>query len=402
MNNNFNLKLESAKKEVVDPKDEIANHSSSKKPDNSVKKKLMKLMFIIVIVVLVVILTLFIVSLIMGRKQSYSSVETTMKNAAIKYYSDHKNRLPAASNSNEGVEVTTLVSGEYMKPLSEYLGENTKCTGKVTVERNGENFVYTPYLDCGNSYKTIELVKQVTNESNIVVTGDGLYNINNTYIFRGENVKNYLKLDDDLWRIVKITSDNKIYLIKDEFRTNNLTVPWDDRYNTIAGYNAGINDYKVSRLREEVIKKYNSNAENGKILSKTARQKLTKFDLCIGSRDPNYVSNDNSAECSTVLKNQKVGLLTLSDYLIASIDSECISPLSSSCQNYNYLKSNSAWWVTTANSENTYQVYRIESNGVVKKTYALSYAAIRPVVVLNERTMYATGTGTKSNPYKIK
>ena len=172
--NDMNLKL-------VDSTEEENNEQTPKpkKENSELKKKMIKYAIFIVIGVCVFLLVLFLASIFFSPKKSYEQVEEIMKNAAKEYYSEHKNRLPGDNTKNAGIEVSTLVSGEYMKELSEYLGENTKCnSGRVTVERINNKFVYTPYLHCGSEYETSELYKKVTDDKNVVVNGDGLYFIN--------------------------------------------------------------------------------------------------------------------------------------------------------------------------------------------------------------------------------
>ena len=100
---------------------------------------------------------------------------------------------------------------------------------------------------------------------------------------------------------------------------------------------------------------------------------------------------------------QKLGLLTVSDYINASMDSNCTTATSRACQNYNYLAIDTSWWLGTAvNEETNSEVFMVNSNGTVESTSASNYAYIRPVVYLNSRVLYASGKGTEENPYKIR
>ena len=398
--NDMNLKLVDSEEEKSD------NTKKVKKQNSELKKKIMKYTVIIIVAVCLLFLILFVASFFFSPKKTYEQVEEIMKKAAQEYYSEHKNRLPGDNTKNAGIEARTLISGEYMEEFSEYLGDNTKCdSGRVTVERVNNKFVYTPYLYCGDDYETSELYKKVVDKDKIVVNGDGLYSLNNEYVFRGTNVNNYVLLDNFLWRIVKIDSNNEALLVRND-KEKTLSVVWDDRYNNIRTYNAGINDFNLSRIKDVLKKYYKSDKKyyygKDKILSDSTKEKLVSFDLCIGKRAADYVANNNSAECAQTAKNQMIGLLTMSDYLNASTDPECISPLGKTCQNYNYLKTDFNWWLITADSSDTYGVFRVMSNGIIEKANAANMAYIRPTIKLSNRAMFKSGKGTEKDPYIIR
>ena len=178
------------------------------------RKKLLKMVGIISVILIIVFGLVLLLSVIIGRNYSYDQIELILKNAAIKYYQVQDVLLPSNDGEKSEVDATTLSSDDYklMKPLSK-LKKNVSCTGKVVVQKVNNKYIYTPYLDCGNSYKTEELYKAIKNKNKVVTSGNGLYEMNGEYVFRGDTVNNYVKLSKGLFRIVKITSDNKILLI---------------------------------------------------------------------------------------------------------------------------------------------------------------------------------------------
>lgn len=368
--------------------------------NNDEFKKRMKKMAIYIMggfVILMVILA--IMSLFTKKNYSYDEVENILKSSAMNYFADHKKNLPV--NANQIVEITdkTLTSSEYMKSLDEYLKSDVSCSGKVVVRKVDKNYSYTPYLDCGSSYSSKPLYTALTKK--VVTSGDGIYKTNDGYTFRGENVNNYVKLDKSLWRVVKINSDNSIVLLLDGTYAFNYT--WDDRYNKELDYNAGINAYNASRVKSYLNDIYNDNDEDDAILSKSDRLRLVKFNLCIGSRSIGDSSKDNSLECSQTVANQKIGLLTVSDYMNASLDASCNNATSYSCQNYNYLATaDSDWWLATSVAGTTDSVFSVGDVGVINNESASSYADIRPIVSLSNTTFISGGKGTKNNPYKLK
>lgn len=380
--------------------------TNSPKNKNDFRKTIIKLFIGLAIFIIAILVILLLASLLVKPSYTYSSLESILKNASKNYINNNKSNLPTSESENVEIDSAILIAGKYMKPFSEYDEKYSNCTGTVIVSKVGNDYTYTPYLDCGDSYTTTELYKEVTKESNIVTSGAGLYNESTGYVYRGEIVNNYVKLDGGLWRIIKVNADNTMTIIKEDTIKNTLVV-WDNRYNTERNSTTGINDYSASRLKESIDTwyKYNdvTNTDNPAILSKADKDKLVKFNLCVGKRDANNNTKDNSVECATTIADTKMGLLTVADYLNASLDTNCNSTLSPACQNYNYLLlKDVSWWLVTASSANTRQVYRIDGTGVVVSTVASSMSRIRPVVTLNSSVLYSGGKGTAAHPYIIK
>lgn len=113
---------------------------------SDMSKVLIKMLLGIIAALLFMFLIVFVVRIIGGGKKGYSSTESTMQSAAVKYFKKHKNKLPL-DNEEAVVNVNTLVSEEYMKELTKYVGKNTTCKGNVTVLNNDGNYIYLPYLD---------------------------------------------------------------------------------------------------------------------------------------------------------------------------------------------------------------------------------------------------------------
>ena len=378
--------------------DASKSSSSSHKNDDGFKKRIMIFVMIVIGIVLVLFLVVFLLSFFTNRNLSYSEIEDVMTNAAVSYFEDHPNRLPESTTQRVEIDVDTLVAEEYMKDLTTYTGEEVSCSGKVSVKMNGDDYLYIPELECGDDYQTQALKDVLT--KNVVTNGYGLYQVGNSYVFRGEDVRNYLQLDQSLWRIVKITETGDFVLILEDEVTP--SVPWDDRYNSTVGYSIGINDYAASRIKDTLEDLYHSKDEESMILSDNDRSRLVPFDLCIGKRDEASTAVDNSLECNSTLPDQNIGLLTASDYMVASIDPNCTTITNRACQNYNYLAADYEWWLITGLSNSTSNVFGVDRIGVGTSEAASSYMAPRAVVVLDGDALYQSGRGTLNKPYKIK
>lgn len=363
--------------------------------NKDLRKKLLTFLGITVGLIVLILLIVWIVRLVSGNRMSYEKVEDTMKNAAIEYYKVHNNLLP--SNGGEvSVDAETLAETNFMKPLDELVKKGSSCTGVVYVKQLDDGYSYRPILDCGEDYYSIELYKALTKDENIVTTGDGLYKINNEYIYRGEDINNYVKIGDKTWRIVRITEDNEVELILTNSKIKNV---WDDRYNSEKDRDYGINDYKVSRVKSYLDDLYEGNT----LFNEKQKAYLTTFTSCYGKRSENQLSHDGSSECAMQLNNQKISLLPAYLYLTASLDTSCHETTDPACQNYNYLATEEAnWWLLTASSENTYHVFSVSYSGEVNVSRASSNQVVRPVIHLSSLTKLANGNGTQENPYIIK
>ncbi len=369
---------------------------------DELKGQIKKVLVVAGVILGVLVLIILMMSLFVKKEYSYSDIEEIMEKACQKYFVDYANYLPKEVNDTRNVPVENLVEGKYMKDLSTYLKEGVTCTGRVTVQKLTEGYDYKGYLNCGDNYETTELYKKVTKEDNLKTSGYGLYSLYGNYVFRGEEVDNYVKLNGYLWRIVKVTSDGNIALIFND-KISLSSLPWDDRYNKAKDYNIGNNNYSTSRVKENLAKLYNGTLdETITILKSKHRAYLTEFDLCVGKRAQNDKTNNNATECSEKETSQQIGLLTVSEYMQASLDNNCNSTLSESCQNYNYLNTDYNWWLATADKSNSYDAYHFATNLGVQVKHASSQAYLRPVVYLKSNVFYNGGKGTKTDPYKIK
>lgn len=342
------------------------------------------------IIIVLFVLVIAVASIFTNTKHSYANIEQKMKNAAQSYYKDRGQLLPTEDGSKVTITVEQLVEAEKIKSL-EKLKKGETCTGSVTVMNNNGYYLYLPYLDCGENYKTKTLVSTITDSSKIVSSGNGLYQVNDEYIFRGEYVDNYVTFAGEPWRIIKVNSDHSLRLIH---VAKSEDVEWDNRYNSVTQDSDGINNYLVSRIRDKVVARYNDE----KFFTNTDRSYIVSHDVCIGKR----TANDNNAiECSNILEKQPLALPRASEIMVASIDPECTTINSMNCTNYNWMaKLQQDFWTVTADASSTNYAYRI--SGVSVKTKTNRSSALYVVLHLAGDITYTSGDGSSKNPYVIK
>ena len=352
----------------------------------NIDKKLLKRFGIMIglIIVLFIIMIIFIV--ISNSRMSYKEIESKMISAAKNYYSDNPNELPKSDNGVVSISTDKLAEHKYMKSLDKLSkNKNDNCSGQVTVTKNGKSLLYSANLKCNESYETKKLKDLLV--ENVVDKGNGIYKIGESYIFRGDEVNNYVSFANKIWRILRINPDGTIRIID---TTRRDTIPWDDRYNSDKKDTVGINDYNVSRVKSNIEDIYEEFEDNDKAY-------LMKMNLCIGKRGEEETTNDGSIECSQTLDNQNVGLLQINEFVLASLSDKCQTPEAPECTNYKYLADFSSLWTLTADKNTSHKVYKV-SNGAYL-TSASNYSQPKIVVHINSQVNYLSGDGTEENPY---
>lgn len=360
---------------------------------NEMQKKLIKIIIVGFILVTLLFLTIWLVNVVKGGKISYKKIEDKMVSAAEIYYEKNPDLLPSEDSASLELDVNTLVTVGNMKALNEYTDENVSCTGKVVVLKNGSHYTFIPKLDCGGDYITNSLVQKITSKNNIVTDVDGLYEINGEYVYRGEKLNNYVSFAGKTWRIIKITQEGEIRLIQnDAFDRGD----WDNRYNPERKTTSGINNFEVSRIREDLDAIY-----NGTTFSAEDKAKLVPKQLCIGKRLSADQTKDGSTECATLTEEYfSIGLLQINEYLIGSLDNGCLDLTRRECTNYNFLANyDDSYWTITADGKNTYDVYYVDH--LPQSVNARKLSGIKLVINVSGEVNYSKGNGTLENPYVI-
>lgn len=358
------------------------------------------LIFASCILLLPILLIIFLL-IIQGcdnKKISYESYEKKMVKAAEEYF-EKNNLLPTEESAMATVDLDKLVEEEYIKNTEKLLDDDT-CDGKVTVRRNGSSIEeneggflnYTVNLTCKN-YNTNTLISLLMTD--LTTSESGLYKQENDYVFKGDDVDNYVNFGGTLYRVLRVDANNIVKLIQND--RNGSSQSWDTKYNSDVNYSYGKNIYKDSSLRKKIVDYYNNNK-----IFKNVKNKIVLYDVCAGSRDINDTSLNSGSDCSTILENQPISLMNITDYANASLDSECTSITSKSCRNYNYLKNIiSSSWTLNAVSNNSYEVYYL-TGGVIDYQEGSKFVPYNIVIYIDGNELVNSGKGTEQEPYVIK
>lgn len=362
-----------------------------------------------------IILLIIIMIMIAGSGNPYLKYEDSLISAAKKYYKDNEGLLPARVGSEVSIDASYLKDGEYLK---NYKKECTKAT--VVAYRGEKDISYYADIDCGKKYSTNYLTKKlltnvVTDEkteglykiddikkkSNIVLGTDKYgYRLKDNpflsgYIYRGSNPKNFLRINNKMYRIIQIDGDGDIVAMAEESRSTSFDSSYNKDYaEGKAGFN---NKYHLSKVNNVIHKYIDTNFPK--------KKKFTKYlvykHICVGERKPSSTYNDGYEECSEVTeKAYKGGVISTHQFLLASLSTDCSTTHDRACANYNYLQ-NKTQWTSIKEPGTSYGLYNIGYSGL-RTQLASEYDEVYPLVFLSKRAIYSAGDGTENNPYEIK
>ena len=298
-----------------------------------------------------------------------------------------------------------------------FIYEEKACSTYASESNVDEEFGYIIYSydRSAKTYVKDETSKEVVStgkaiynieEKNLKVPGqtdDGLYDLESEFVYRGLNPNNYVTLSgkdsnetkkNTSWRILSIDKkDSKVKLIS---TTPIATNAWDSNDN-VSFKESSLNTLLLSKVDENGIAYFTN--------------KITNFEYLIGKIESNEYSIDTlkSSLSSNITDNtssQKVGTISVLDYVNASASTCDLNFLSSACATNNYLKemfgdSSTTWTLNTDGS----QIWYINTDGALALTGPVNNKQIYAVVTLDSNTYISnldTATGTKDNPYIIK
>lgn len=344
--------------------------------------------------IIIIILLVAISSCSSGKTaSSYDKIESNMVSAAKKYYDKKPDNLPKTENGTVKLTISSMVESELLDEVKDPKDKSKTCSGYVEVTKVGEDYSYTPFLTCEGNYEPEYLIDKLKNTS-LDEYGNGLYEQNGEFVFKGEDVKNYVTFNNQTWKIIKIDASGNIKLVLSKYLED--TYSWDDSYNPETESNDGVtNDYLHSDIRKTLDNYYETNFD------KDSKAKIVSINLCLGT----YLLSDEFSvdkECSVIKENEKVVLLNATDYKNASLDTACSYVNSKECQNRNYLANSNSinTWLSNPSSEKSNKVLYVSRT--ISQSNASNEKRINPVIYITSKSITSDGNGTLDKPYIIK
>lgn len=367
-------------------------------------------------------------------------------------------------NANESITTTIIIVNNTSSEIKinigiassdtsvtdiEYLGGKKLISGtaiKPTI--NGtllSSYIQNLYND-GNEITNINIGDKKDKPSiSLNKNQNILLDNNNEYRYYGANPNNYIKYNDELWRIISISNtknensdiEKKVKIIKESsignFSYDNNSNNWsnsnimmllnpgyeennDDNYEKSLYWNS-----KIGACYENLIAKNCDftidSATKG--LNADAKKMISKTQFYLGSNITQdysdlYPSDFYTIERGIVTYDNNpatwtgyIGLIYLSDYGYATDLSICKETMdnyanNSDCINNNWLfdSNNNQWTITPTSFENN-TVIGINGVGNFSVIDINNSSSIRPTLYLNSNIIITGGDGTKENPYTL-
>jgi len=221
----------------------------------------------------------------------------------------------------------------------------------------GGRFVYF-YLE---NNKTEEIINNSLAYK--LISNNELKDTNNSHYFYGNEVNNYLKYSNILWRIIKVDSDNSIYLISDNILTylnngdNNYINMWLNK-----------NDNELSGILERNL----NNTDNY----------LLNYNVC-----DDVISDINNITCDNINEDNLIGLLSIVDYINTGGEKSFI---------------NNGKYTFLNNLNDTNSMWYINDKGKLGASENNDIYGIKPVIRINGNVNFISGDGSKDSPYIIE
>lgn len=221
----------------------------------------------------------------------------------------------------------------------------------------------------------------------------------NRYIYTGSNPHNYLSYSGKLWRIVSVEPGGYLKLID----TNKFaTTAWDTYGNGVWGDNSIYQLLNVNYL--------STITDTSKIYQGSWRAAILYPSLNIGYSLNEMVEQINNTPIENI-KYAKVGVLSISDYLKATNNMQCVNyVMDINSYNCNSWLTQYKGWTLEINGEfgsdhEGYAFYFGEKNELNNKVLydrTTEELDIYPVIYLDRNSIYKSGNGTEQDPYTIK
>lgn len=219
-------------------------------------------------------------------------------------------------------------------------------------------------------------------------------NINNVTRYQGSNPDNYIKFNDQIWRVVGIFQGRDIGLSSSKYYTkiiasngvsilysNSLIGTWSDSTaKTILN-----NNYYMSIASDQKNAIASARWYQGRVSSYNANNASLS----------SLVSNEKNGNTNV----DKVGVISLSDVGLASLQCSSLTRTLGTCRASNWLLNCPTG---VLNYYLTNNIFYINSSGNIIHKPGRSYFNFYPVVYLDSSVKLVSGKGTSSNPYIIE
>ena len=292
----------------------------------------------------------------------------------------------------------TFVSSEEPTYIFTDLTKNTLYHIEIrAVDEVGE---YSSYTEDITTLDSDPFAQWIKNNVPLVTSGVGLYHhttdlensaADNNYRYAGANPDNWVKFNNEDYRIIGVFGDN-VKLIKNDIIGEKK---WDDTNSNNWEQPATLNTYLNGEW-------YNSLGNDKNLIA--------DYNWQIGGKDSSEYTAKQlyDGESSQITTNTyKIGLMSCSDYGFAALPGT--NNWNTTLYNYGGEPHNSDWlyiqdtnqWAISRLSDFSSNVFYVHSDGDVVRDDARYLREVRPVFYLKPSVAYISGTGTQEDPFII-
>ncbi len=225
---------------------------------------------------------------------------------------------------------------------------------------------------------------------------EGYDDLGLTYFFRGNVKNNYVKLGDNMWRIVRINGDGTVKLVLDDVSSELTSYHTEqEEYEDFSKTSIlnSLNAYYDAYLQEfeDDIVSYKFCVETGST-SEDKNKTYNSYNRVAINKIPTF-------NCLGETYSNRIGLLTADEVMYAGANLE---EDNTSFYLYNSDIEDSWWTISLAKADSTlFYPFIISKEGkIISNVSGATYKNLRPSISLN-RKVIVTGDGTRSNPYII-
>lgn len=265
-------------------------------------------------------------------------------------------------------------------------------------------------------------------KDNLVTNGNGLYAdtlstgldldkpFSSKYYFKGDEVDNYIILDNICWQIINIAQNNSLKVMYLGSSSNNQcsnpinqiedlkdSLVWNSNKDNVWGNSSLKTDMENWALSNKIADKttIDFTSSNTKISNATWYVGSVRFISQSLSTDIEQERTNKLVSDKSLLTYQgKVGMISASDYLKVSCEMGAYDS-TEECKENNFLDRNESYWTLSATADDNQNVWAVKKDGHFASVEAETEGyAIYPVIYLKS-DIKITGKGSVSNPYLV-
>ena len=394
------------------------------------------------------------------KKNAYNSLISTVKDAAQAYVYLNVNIVDDAIESQGYYEVSirTLQENELLENKLEnpLTGKNIPSTSIVKIIKNNEEYIYKFSLDY--QYLLEHIIDLYSSEETRISNGLKKDNTPDQNIrYYGSNPNNYVRFNNELWRIIGVFGNNVKLVRKDSLGS----LSWDSSESSVNN-GWGINQWGESTYEDgtsypgsDLMQYLNKMYYGGTIVTcyggrsnstttcptntidETAKTLIDNYTWNTGAPNYNelYDSTTKTLDTVEIYKAERgtvngkicssgtycndtvtrttewtgyIALPYVTDWAYASSENDCNTKIDQSstykCKNNNWMqRSDDTWYLSPlAHSGDADVVWNVLGVGYASNFSASTSIGVAPAIYLKSNVLIESGNGTSSSPYILK